>query len=375
MSEGPLSGYRRLVERGELTGDAAQERAASQLDALHSQLQTYQRGRRSFFGSANPPPKGLYIFGEVGRGKSMLMDLFFSCVENTPKRRVHFHAFMVETHAAIHAWRQMTPKLRAQQPNFVREAGDDPIQPVAEAIARSATLLCFDEFQVTNVADAMILGRLFENLLARGVVIVATSNRAPEELYLGGINRQLFLPFINMIRERMGLIHLDGPMDYRLAKLKGFELYWSPLGPEADQGLAEAWRSLTGLDHGEPTQLSVQGRTLRIREQAKGVARLGFGELCEEPLGPADYLSLAHSFHTLIISRIPRLDPEKRNEAKRFVTLIDTLYDNKVKLICSAAASPDELCTQGELAFEFKRTASRLIEMQSADYLQLSHAT
>jgi cell division protein ZapE len=375
MTEGPLSGYRRLVERGELTGDAAQERAASLLDGLHRRIRTYQRGRRSFLGASSTPPKGLYIFGEVGRGKSMLMDLFFACVGNTPKRRVHFHAFMIETHAAIHAWRQMTPKVRAQQPNFVREAGDDPIQPVAEEIARSATLLCFDEFQVTDVADAMILGRLFENLLARGVVIVATSNRAPEDLYFGGINRQLFLPFIKMIGEKMELIHLDGPMDYRLAKLKGFELYWTPLGADADQGLAHAWRSLTGLDHGEPMQLTVQGRSLRVREQAKGVARLGFGELCEEPLGPADYLALAHTFHTLIISGIPRLDPEKRNEAKRFVTLIDTLYDNRVKLICSAAAAPDALYPTGDAAFEFKRTASRLVEMQSADYLRLSHAT
>jgi cell division protein ZapE len=178
-----------------------------------------------------------------------------------------------------------------------------------------------------------------------------------------------------MIGERMDLLHLDGPMDYRLAKLKGFELYWTPLGPDADQGLAEAWRSLTGLDHGEPMLLSVQGRSLRIREQAKGVARLGFGELCEEPLGPADYLALAHKFHTLIVSGIPRLDPERRNEAQRFVTLIDTLYDNRVKLVCSAAAPPDALYPKGDAAFEFKRTASRLVEMQSADYLGLSHAT
>jgi cell division protein ZapE len=375
MSEGPLSGYRRLVARGELTGDAAQERAAAKLDGLHRQLRSYQRGRRSFFGSVATPPKGLYIFGEVGRGKSMLMDLFFAGLTNTPKRRVHFHAFMVETHAAIHAWRQMPPKERARQPHFVREAGDDPIPPIAEAIARSATLLCFDEFQVTDVADAMILGRLFENLLARGVVIVSTSNRAPDELYQGGINRQLFLPFIAMIRERMDLIHLDGPMDYRLAKLKGFELYWTPLGPEADQGLADAWRSLTGLDHGEPMHVTVQGRTLRIREQAKGVARFSFAELCEEPLGPADYLALAHTFHTVIIAGIPLLTPEKRNAAKRFVTLIDTLYDNRVKLICSAAAPPDKLCPMGDSAFEFRRTASRLIEMQSSDYLALSHAT
>jgi cell division protein ZapE len=374
MSEGPLAGYRGLIARGELTGDGAQERAAAKLDALHRQLLSYQRGRRSFFGSAKAP-NGLYIFGEVGRGKSMLMDLFFAGLKGVPKRRVHFHAFMVETHGAIHAWRQMSAKDRARQPQFVREAGDDPIPPAAEAIARSASLLCFDEFQVTDVADAMILGRLFENLLARGVVIVATSNRAPQELYQGGINRQLFLPFIAMIQERMDVIHLDGPIDYRLAKLRGFELYWTPLGSQADQGLVDAWRGLTALDHGEPMQLIVQGRALRVREQAKGVARFTFGELCEEPLGAADYLTLARNFHTLIIADIPGLGPEKRNEAKRFVTLIDTLYDARVKLVCSAAAAPDQLYPKGDVAFEFKRTASRLIEMQSAEYLSLSHAT
>ena len=373
MTVGPLLGYRRLVERGELTGDAAQEQAASQLDGLYQSLQSYQRGRRGLF-SAPKELKGLYIYGEVGRGKSMLMDLFFACVEKTPKRRVHFHAFMLETHAAIHTWRQMSAQDRSRQPHFVRDAGDDPIPPTAEAIARSATLLCFDEFQVSDVADAMILGRLFENLFARGVVIVATSNRAPEELYLGGINRQLFLPFIALIKERMDLIHLDGPMDYRLAKLKGFELYWMPLGSAAEQGLTEAWRSLTELDRGEPLTLSVQGRTLRVREQAKGVGRFTFAELCEEPLGAADYLALARVFHTLIIADIPRLDPEKRNAAKRFVTLIDTLYEARVKLICSAAARPEELYPSGALAFDFKRTSSRLIEMQSTDYLGRAHA-
>lgn len=373
MSEGPLAGYRQLVKRGELTGDASQERVASRLDDLHRRLQSYRRGKRGWF-STPKVPKGLYIYGEVGRGKSMLMDLFFASVKNTPKRRVHFHAFMLETHAAIHSWRQMSAKDRARQPNFVREAGDDPIPPVAEAIAQSATLLCFDEFQVTDVTDAMILGRLFENLFSRGVVVVATSNRRPDQLYPGGINRQLLLPFIALIKQRMEELELNGPMDYRLAKLKGFELYWTPLGPKADAGLDQAWRSLTGLDRGEPMELVVQGRRLVVREQAKGVARFTFAELCEVPLGAADYLTLARTFHTIILANIPKMGPEKRNEAKRFVTLIDALYENHVKLVCSAAAPPEELYPAGDVSFEFKRTASRLFEMQSAEYLARAHS-
>jgi cell division protein ZapE len=290
----------------------------------------------------------------------MLMDLFFAEARVRVKRRVHFNAFMVETHAKIHAERQ-------------RAGSDDPIPPVARTIAEEARLLCFDEFQVGDVADALILGRLFEQLFARGVVIVATSNTAPERLYEGGLNRQLFLPFIAEIKERLDIVELDGGVDYRLQRLSGLNIYLQPLGAEADAAMNAAWQRLTDTKRGGAQTLRVLGRSLTIPQAAKGVARFSFGDLCAKPLAAADYLAIAHDFHTLLIDHIPKLGPAERNEARRFVVLIDTLYDEGVKLICSAAAPPEQLYKAGDGAEAFRRTVSRLHEMQSEDYLKRGH--
>jgi len=351
--------YRAAVSRGELKDDAAQHEAAEKLNALARALAHYRLGPRFFF-KPKPPPRGLYIWGDVGRGKSMLMDLFFAEARVRAKRRIHFNAFMVETHAKIHAERQ-------------RAGSDDPIPPVARAIAEEARLLCFDEFQVGDVADALILGRLFEQLFARGVVIVATSNTAPERLYEGGLNRQLFLPFIAEIKERLDVVELDGGIDYRLQRLSGLNIYLQPLGAEADAAMDAAWQRLTDTKRGAPQTLRVLGRTVTIPQAAKGVARFNFGDLCAKPLAAADYLAIAHGFHTVLLDHIPKLEPAQRNEARRFVVLIDTLYDEGVKLICSAAAPPEQLYKTGDGAEAFRRTVSRLHEMQSADYLKRGH--
>jgi cell division protein ZapE len=286
------------------------------------------------------------------------------------KRRVHFNAFMVETHARIHEWRGLDHHARTRRPEYVRDAGDDPIAPVAHAIANEATLFCFDEFQVTDVADALILGRLFEQLFARGVVIVATSNTAPERLYEGGINRQLFLPFIALIEKHLDIVELNGPLDYRLQLMEGMPLYMTPLGPEADAAMNAAWKRLTDTEKGEPRTLTVLGRRLAVPQVANGAARFSFDELCAQPLGAADYLAIAQAFSTIFIDRIPRMGEDKRNEARRFIVLIDTLYDDGIKLVCSADAAPDKLYESGDGADAFHRTASRLVEMQSREYLK-----
>jgi cell division protein ZapE len=353
--------YRAAVSRGELKDDDAQRRAAARLEALAKALATYRPRRRLFF-SATPAPRGLYIWGDVGRGKSMLMDLFFAEAPVKLKQRVHFNSFMTDVHAQIHAERQ-------------REESSDPIPPVAETIAKRARLLCFDEFQVSDVADAMILGRLFEQLFDRGVVIVATSNTPPDRLYEDGLNRQLFLPFIDMIRQRLEIVELNGPLDFRLQRLAGLDVYLQPLGPKSDAAMNAAWQSLTDCAHGRPSTLTVLGRVLAVPQAARGVARFSFADLCVSPLAAADYLAIAHAFRTVLIDHIPRLGPEQRNEARRFVILIDTLYDENVKLICSAAAPPDELYPDGDSSEAFRRTISRLHEMQSADYLERGHRT
>jgi cell division protein ZapE len=348
--------YRKAIAQGELKPDAAQERAVARLSALAKALKSYRPG--SWFGGK--PPRGVYMWGDVGRGKSMLMDLFFAETKVANKRRVHFNEFMVETHAAIHAERQ-------------RAGASDPIPPVARAIADAATLLCFDEFQVTDVADAMILGRVFEQLFERGVVIVATSNTPPDRLYEGGLNRQLFLPFIAEIKERLDVVELNGPTDYRLHRISGLAVYLHPLGPEADAKMDAAWRKLTDTRTGAPQDLTVLGRTLRVPQAAKGVARFDFADLCAKPLAAVDFLAIAHAFHTVLIDHIPRLSWERRDEARRFVLLIDTLYDEGVKLICSAAVAPEDLYVEGDGAEAFRRTVSRLHEMQSDDYLKRGH--
>jgi cell division protein ZapE len=301
------------------------------------------------------------------------MDMFFDKAPIAPKRRVHFNAFMVETHARIHEWRGLDVKARAKRPEFVREAGDDPIAPVAHRIALEASLLCFDEFQVNDVADAMILGRLFEQLFARGVVVVATSNTAPANLYRGGLNRQLFLPFIAMIEKRLEVVELNGPQDYRLLRMKGIDSYITPLGDDADRAMDAAWTKLTGTTKGQSRSLTVLGRTLVVPQAAGGFARFGFDALCAQPLAAADYLEIAHHFATVFIDHIPVMGTDKRNEARRFMSLIDTLYDEGVHLVCSAAAPPDQLYVAGDGADAFRRTASRLVEMQSEDYLKRGH--
>jgi cell division protein ZapE len=321
------------------------------------------------------PPKGLYIHGDVGRGKSALMDMFFESAPTARRRRVHFNQFMTETHQRIHEWRNLSPEERSRRPEFVREAEDDPIAPVAKRILSEAALLCLDEFQVNDVADAMILGRLFEKLLTSGVIIVLTSNTAPDDLYENGLNRQLFLPFIALIKDRLDMVELNGPRDYRLERMSGVSVYNTPLGAEADAAMDAAWRRLTDTAKSESLTLEVLERKIHVPQAAGGVARFTFDALCGEALGAADYLALAQNFHTLLIDRIPRLGPEQSNEARRFTLLIDTLYDEKVKLVCSAASPPQELYTDGENAQAFRRAASRLMEMQSEDYLRQGPGT
>ena len=345
--------YAHAVAAGELRADAAQERAMGRLSDLARVL-----GAKPSLFRKRIVPRGLYIWGDVGRGKTLLMDLFFEEAPVAQKRRAHFNRFMVDVHARIHAMRQ-------------KAGTDDPIPPVAKALADEARLLCFDEFQVTDIADAMVLGRLFDQLFAQGVVIVATSNTPPDRLYEGGLNRQLFLPFIEEIRQRLDVVELNGPTDYRLMRLSGVPVYLTPLGPDADAAMDAAWARLTDGKAGKPCSLTVLGRQVPVPRAARGVARFGFEDLCAQPLAAADYLAVAQEFHTLLLDHIPLLTNELRNEARRFTLLVDTLYDEGVKLVCSAAAPPEALYP--EAPDSFRRTASRLAEMQSDDYLKRGH--
>jgi len=347
--------YREAVAKGELRADSAQENAVARLNTLAKELAQ----KPGWFRKA-PTPKGLYIWGDVGRGKTLIMDFFFEEAPVAKKRRAHFNSFMVDVHARIHAERQ-------------KAGSDDPIPPVARALAGDARLLCFDEFQVTDVADAMILGRLFDRLFAEGVTIVATSNTPPDRLYEGGLNRQLFLPFIEEIKQRLDVVELNGPTDYRLQRLSGVPVYLTPLGADADGAMDAAWLRLADGKPGKPTTLTVLGRKLTVPLAARHVARFDFNDLCAKPLAAADYLSVAQHFDTVLLDHIPQMGPEMRNEARRFILLIDTLYDEGVKLVCSAAAPPDGLYTDGDGAEAFRRTASRLAEMQSEDYLRRGH--
>jgi cell division protein ZapE len=362
--------YRQKAAEGLITWDPAQAAAVEILGVLENRLSGWEpRKARFLFGRPEPAPRGLYLHGGIGRGKSMLMDLFFECAPVARKRRVHFHAFMQEVHAAIARWRAMTPAQRKADPAFVKGAGDDPIAPVAKAIAETAWLLCFDEFQVTDIADAMVLGRLFEALLARQVVVVATSNRHPRELYKNGLNRELFLPFIAMLEEALDLHALDGPRDWRLARLEAEPVYHAPLGPGASAAMARTWARLTQGAEPRPVSMAVQGRNWTVDRAAAGCAWLHFDDLCGQPLGPADYLALARQFDTVLLEGVPLMTPARRSEAARFRTLIDALYEAKTKVVVSAAAEPDRLYREGDQAFEFERTASRLYEMRSRDYL------
>jgi cell division protein ZapE len=340
--------------------DPAQDAVAARLDALASALASWSPPRAGFlaglFARRRPAaPRGLYVHGKVGRGKSMLMDAFFERARMEPRRRLHFHEFMAEVHDLIAEAR--------------KTVDGDPIPHVAKRIAASARLLCFDELHVTDIADAMILGRLFEGLWSDGVVVVATSNAQPRELYRNGLNRQLFLPFIDLLEAHMEVVDLASETDYRMLKLAGQPLYFTPLGAAADRAMREMFTRLTGLERGEPRALSVKGRSVPVPEAAQGVARFTFADLCAKPLGALDYLHIAHAFHTVLIEDIPCLTPARRNEARRFVNLIDTLYDNRVGLVASAEAEPAELYPEGDGAYLFERTVSRLVEMRSRDYL------
>jgi len=366
MSDGPMPRYRELIHSGAIQADPAQRNAVEKLQLLWMRLRDYnpRAGKKVALGwlgfgrreEADKSLTGLYLFGGVGRGKSMLMDLFFSTAPVQRKRRVHFHAFMQEVHVGIHI---------ARESNV-----EDPIRPVAEEIAESAVLLCFDEFHVTDITDAMILGRLFEALFARGVVVVATSNRAPDELYKDGLNRQVFLPFIRMLKEKVDLIELDTPIDYRQGNGKGDACYFTPLGPEAEAGMAEAWAREIGSEVPGPLTLSIHGRRIRIAEATEKVGRASFEDLCEQPLGPGDFLQIAGRFEAFFIDRVPRLGWAQNNEAKRFVTLIDAFYEAKVRVYITAEVAPEKIYTEGKEAFEFERTASRLAEMQSPAWLR-----
>lgn len=381
MSEGPINAYRARVAAGELRADPAQELAVEKLQALHRKLAHYRprgakgganggaKGWRRRIGLDKPaaPLGGLYFFGGVGRGKTMLMDLFYRDAPAEKKRRTHFHAFMLDVHKRIHLWRNegLAHEMRIAA---------DPIPPLAEAIAETSWLLCFDEFEVLDVADAMILSRLFTALFDAGVVVVATSNRPPDDLYLDGLNRARFLPFIELLKERLDVLQLDGGTDYRLMAFKGMEVYFDPLDAASETALDAAFAKLHGEADALPETLTVNGRALEVPLANQGIARFSFAGLCEQPLGAADYLAIADRFHTVILAGVPIMTPEQRNEAKRFATLIDILYDHNVKLVCSAAAPPDGLYQHGTGTFEFRRTASRLIEMQSDAYLSHAHA-
>ncbi len=373
MMKGPRPRYNALVDAGALEVDPAQDMAVDRLQALHNALKGYQPGRNGLLGGKKPAPKGLYLWGGVGRGKTLLMDIFFNNTQHTRKRRVHFHEFMQDIHERIAAWRAADDKIKRRHRGLSRKAPDDPMPPVAHDIAREAVLLCFDEFQVSDIADAMILGRLFDALFHKGVVVVATSNREPDALYSDGLNRQLFLPFIAQLKERLGVLELQAARDYRLAKLEQAPVYYQPLGPTADAAMDAAWANMICGAHERQEQITVQGRQLIAPRTARGAARFDFDALCGTPLGASDYLALARRYGALFVDHIPIMGVDMRNEAKRFVALIDTIYDTRTKLVCSADGEPNALYQAGDGAFEFERTSSRLMEMRSADYLASAH--
>ncbi len=367
MNEGPLFAYRQMVRDGALQPDPIQELAAEKLQSLCRALAHYQpaggiSGWKAVLGLARrreDPPLGLYLYGPVGRGKSMLMDLFIAAVSLTAKRRVHFQQFMIEVHEALHRWRQ------AQKKSGDRE---DPIELVAEAIADEVWLLCFDELEVRDIADAMILGRLFEALFERGVVVVCTTNVAPDDLYKDGLQRALFLPFIELIKKKLDLLELSAQKDYRQARLEGREVWHTPPGPRAMAALDEIFADLTEGVEAASEELTVKARAVKVPTAARGIARFHFDDLCRTALGSEDYLTIARHYRMVLIDGIPVMDETMRNEARRFITLIDALYENRTRLAATAEAAPEDLVTGKTHAQEYKRTASRLAEMRSAGW-------
>ena len=377
IGKGPAANLAARRAAGEVHPDPVQERVVLRLQAVYDRLAAAAAehpakpgllARLGLVRAPKPPdgPHGLYIWGPVGRGKSMLMDLFFADAPVAKKRRVHFHEFMLEVQARLHSRRE---KLAAE--GAPPEA--DTIVPIAREIAQQTRLLCFDEFQVTNIADAMILARLFETLFGEGITVIATSNRKPDDLYKDGLQRDRFLPFIDLINERLEILELGGEHDYRLDRLRNFDVYLTPSGAWANAKLDEAFRALSGGADGEPRVLRTQGRDVEIPRAAPGVAMAHYLDWCAKPMGAADFLCIAEHFHTVIVADIPKMGPDSQDKASRFVTMIDTFYEKKVKFICSAATAPSGLYVEGDGAFEFQRTVSRLMEMQSPEYLSLEH--
>jgi cell division protein ZapE len=357
MTETLTEIYDRKVHEGLIRPDPAQRAVLPALETLRTAIEAGapKGGLRGLFGGRPAPaPRGVYLWGGVGRGKSMLMDLFHASVASDAKRRVHFHAFMQEVQAALHAQR--------------KAGAEDAIRPVAEDIADRIRLLCFDEMQITDIADAMIVGRLFQYLFDRGVAVVSTSNRAPDDLYKDGLNRPLFLPFIALLKERMEVLHLESPTDYRQHRLAGEQVWFAPADRRASEAIGRLWTELTGGGGDGPLGLKVGSRIVRLPDARGGVARATFWDLCAQPLGPADYLAVAGAVRVLILEDIPQMSAANYNEAKRFVTLIDALYEAKVRLIASAVDEPERLYLEGAGSFEFERTASRLREMQGAGW-------
>jgi cell division protein ZapE len=362
-----------LTASGELKADAAQLDVAHNLDRILTDLKIRKPARKKsalgwmFAKKAGPAPsvKGLYVHGSVGRGKTMLMDMFFNIAPVEKKRRCHFHEFMADVHNRVHAHRQKLKNGETKQA--------DPIPPVAAQILEEAELLCFDEFTVTDIADAMILARLFTELFAHGCTLVTTSNVVPDNLYKDGLNRGLFLPFVDLLKGHVQVVTLDSPTDYRMEKIRSLPVYVTPLGDAADAAMERAWQQLVNGQVVAPTQIQMKGRSIHVPRSAGRIARFSFYDLCEKPLGASDFLAIAARFDTVFIDHIPLLDANKRNETKRFIILIDALYDHTVRVIASAAAMPEELLVtrKGTEGFEFDRTASRLFEMRSADYLAL----
>jgi cell division protein ZapE len=375
MASSVTAQYSAGVAAGQIERDDAQVTVIEMMARLEARIAQYRLSRKSsslgwLFArreDALPPIKGLYIYGDVGRGKTMLMDLFFDTSPVTRKRRAHFHEFMLDVHDRIFAFRQ--------EIKLGEHDDEDPIKHVAEELAEQAWLLCFDEFHVTDIADAMILGRLFTQLFDHGVIMVATSNVAPDDLYKDGLNRTLFVPFIAMLEAHMDVVRLEARTDFRLEKLAGLPVWYVPADATADAALDAAWARLAGGHEGAPAELAIKGRSVHVPRAFMGVARFSFQDLCEQSLAAADYLRVAREYHTIILDHVPAMTYDNRNAAKRFIILIDTLYDMNVKLIASAAAEADALyeADEGFEAAEFKRTASRLIEMRSEGYLARPH--